>query len=91
MLFSDEKQKNYTYFVGENEVLVNNNCGIDTGSDYLNSLLNNSKQLPNNKGKARCFEAAGGWDNLLKDFSNLNLSNLKGYFDTIWCRKTGFP
>ena len=50
----------HTYFVGENEVLVHNSCGIDTGSDYLNNLLNNSKQLPNNKGKDRCFEAAGG-------------------------------
>ena len=39
---------------------MHNSCGIDTGSDYLNNLLNNSKQLPNNKGKDRCFEAAGG-------------------------------
>ena len=69
---------------------MHNSCGIDTGSDYLNNLLNNSKQLPNNKGKARCFEAAGGWDNLLKDFSNLNLSNLRDISTQYGAGKLGF-
>ena len=71
-------------------MLVHNSCGIDTGNEYLNNLLNNCKQLPKNKGKARCFEAIGGWDNLLKDFSNLNLSNVRDISTKYGVGKLGY-
>ena len=51
--------------------------GIESGSTSVDDLLKNLVETTNGKGIARNFESTGGYDQTLKDFEALNLSNVK--------------
>ena len=80
----------HTYFVGENGVLVHNKCGLKTGSEYLDNILDDAIETTNSKGKVRNFEVSGGWNKLLEDFSNLKLLNVQDISTSYGPGKIGF-
>ena len=90
-LYLEKKNEDYhTYFVGENGVLVHNKCGLKTGSEYLDNILDDAIETTNSKGKVRNFEVSGGWNKLLEDFSNLKLLNVQDISTSYGPGKIGF-